>query len=229
MGGTPGGGAAAGGVGGFGKSGIFAEPGIGGATPTIVPLSRLGGGPAGRGGIAGAGGAAGGGADPGEGTPGIPPGGWFAMSIVPLNLGAAAPFKLKLHFTHVCAVASLLVPQFGQNTARSIQVEITLAQASFRGKVGLDGCARSALASATHFQAFLCKRRLEALTRRDDLRAFQRPRAEARRNPHPLSDEDGCVHPFAPPVPGAEGLRRRRGHALRLAQARSRRLTSRAS
>jgi hypothetical protein len=107
-------------VGGRGISGIFAEPGIGGATPTIVPLSLLGGGPAGRGGIPGGPDGAG-----GPGGAGGPPGGgcapacWLDMSIVPLNLGAAAPFKLKLHFTQVCAFGSLLVPQFGQNTATS--------------------------------------------------------------------------------------------------------------
>jgi hypothetical protein len=73
------------------------------------------------------------------------------MSIVPLNFGAAAPFKLKLHFTHVSAAgSSLLVPQFGQynrhlsfvahvvagskapslhgTTARSILPKITRAQ-----------------------------------------------------------------------------------------------------
>jgi hypothetical protein len=77
---------------------------LGGATPTIVPFSLLGGGPAGRGGPGGAAGApaAGGGAAggaPGAGVPGA--GVWFIISIVPLNLGAAAPFKLKLHFVHV--------------------------------------------------------------------------------------------------------------------------------
>ncbi len=91
---------------------------MGGATPTIVPLSLLGGGPAGRGG-SGAPLAPG---APGEGVPGgaLPPtaGGrpWFDMSIVPLNFGAAAPFKLKLHFEHVSDVSGFCVPQFGQNT-----------------------------------------------------------------------------------------------------------------
>ena len=63
------GGAGGGADGGRLRSGIFAEPGIGGATPTIVPFSLLGGGPAGRGGIAGAPGApggAGGGVAPGS-------------------------------------------------------------------------------------------------------------------------------------------------------------------
>jgi len=117
---APGGGIAPG-VGGF-ISGIFAEPGIGGATPTIVPFNLLGGGPAGRGGIAAGppGGAAAGGA-PGGTTPGgaAPPTGpacWLDMSIVPLNFGAAAPFRLKLHFVHVWAVSGFCVPQFGQNT-----------------------------------------------------------------------------------------------------------------
>jgi hypothetical protein len=31
--------------------------------------------------------------------------GWFIISIVPLNFGAAAPFRLKLHFEQVCAVS----------------------------------------------------------------------------------------------------------------------------
>jgi len=38
------------------------------------------------------------------------------MSMVPLNLGAAAPFKLKLHFEQVGAASGFWVPQFGQNT-----------------------------------------------------------------------------------------------------------------
>ena len=38
------------------------------------------------------------------------------MSIVPLNLGAAAPFKLKPHFLQLPALSSFSVPQFGQNT-----------------------------------------------------------------------------------------------------------------
>jgi hypothetical protein len=36
--------------------------------------------------------------------------------MVPLNFGAAAPFKLKPHFEHVDAVSEFCVPQFGQNT-----------------------------------------------------------------------------------------------------------------
>jgi hypothetical protein len=57
----------------------------------MVPLSLLGIGaaPAGGVGAAGRGGCC---------------GGWF-ISIVPLNLGAAAPFRLKLHFVQVCAVS----------------------------------------------------------------------------------------------------------------------------
>src|SRR4051794_10346552 len=38
------------------------------------------------------------------------------MSIVPLNLGAAAPFRLNPHFLQVVAASSFSVPQFGQNT-----------------------------------------------------------------------------------------------------------------
>jgi hypothetical protein len=77
----------------------------------MVPLSLLDGMPPGRGGSA---------APP---LPGGAPGGdgggtacWLDISIVPLNFGAAAPFKLKLHFEHVCAPSSFFVPQFGQNT-----------------------------------------------------------------------------------------------------------------
>jgi hypothetical protein len=40
----------------------------------------------------------------------------FIISMVPLNFGAAAPFRLKLHFEHVAAVSGFCVPQFGQNT-----------------------------------------------------------------------------------------------------------------
>jgi len=38
------------------------------------------------------------------------------MSMVPLNLGAEAPFRLKLHLEQCCAVSGFWVPQFGQNT-----------------------------------------------------------------------------------------------------------------
>jgi len=62
-------------------------PPVGGATPTMVPFSRLagpdapGGAPAaGRGGLA-------------PGDAGVAPGtGWFIIIMVPLNLGTAAPF-----------------------------------------------------------------------------------------------------------------------------------------
>jgi hypothetical protein len=93
---------------------------LGGATPTIVPLSLLGTGRApaptppdvgpasgaGGGGVApaGAAGAAGAGAA-GALTPGIA-GAWFIMSIVPLNFGAAAAFSAKLHLEHVWAVSA---------------------------------------------------------------------------------------------------------------------------
>jgi hypothetical protein len=100
-------------------------PIIGGATPTIVPLSLLGigAGPAAAPpGPAAAGPGAGGGPAPGGAAPAAgagPPGrgpGLFIMSIVPLNLGAAAPFNAKLHFAHVVALSAFWVPQFGQNT-----------------------------------------------------------------------------------------------------------------
>src|SRR4051794_40205891 len=41
------------------------------------------------------------------------------MSIVPLNFGAAAPFRAKLHFAQVIALSAFWVPQFGQNTRRT--------------------------------------------------------------------------------------------------------------
>ena len=41
------------------------------------------------------------------------------MSIVPLNLGAAAPLMLKPHFVQVVAVSGFFVPQFGQNKSAS--------------------------------------------------------------------------------------------------------------
>jgi hypothetical protein len=111
-----------------GAAGAAPPPKFGGATPTIVPLSRLGTpGPAPAAGapmpIGGAsavkpgpdGGAAapppGAGAAGGCGTalgrggaPGIEPG-WFIISIVPLNLGAAAVLSWNPHFAHVCAVS----------------------------------------------------------------------------------------------------------------------------
>ncbi len=84
--------------------------GGGGAPPiTIVPLKAgfFGGSPAGAAGDGGAG--------LGGAAPGAPPG-VFIMSIVPLNLGAAAPFRLKPHFVQAVAVSGFWVPQFGQNT-----------------------------------------------------------------------------------------------------------------
>ena len=41
------------------------------------------------------------------------------MSIVPLNLGAAAPRMLNPHFVQVVAVSGFFVPQFGQNKGAS--------------------------------------------------------------------------------------------------------------
>jgi hypothetical protein len=74
-----------------------------GATPTIVPFSLLGTAPAPGGGGSPAPGRAGGGAWGGGGEledPGRTPG-WFIMSIVPLNFGAAALLRWKLHFAQV--------------------------------------------------------------------------------------------------------------------------------
>jgi hypothetical protein len=42
--------------------------------------------------------------------------GVFIMSIVPLNLGAAALFRLNPHFLQVVDASAFSVPQFGQNT-----------------------------------------------------------------------------------------------------------------
>lgn len=59
------------------------------------------------------------GEEPGRGgAPGAPPG-WFIMSIVPLNFGAAPVLSAKLHLAQVCAVSVFWVPQFGQNTTTS--------------------------------------------------------------------------------------------------------------
>ena len=109
-------------------------PGEGGATPSIVPFSW------GLGLGAAAGAPAPGAPAPGAGAPpaaGAPPppgrgtfGGAFIISIVPLNLGAAAPFKLKPHLVHVDAVSSFCVPQFGQNT---LLTSVSAAQMVWRG------------------------------------------------------------------------------------------------
>jgi hypothetical protein len=88
----------------------------GGATPIIVPLSfgRAAAGAAAAGaagwaaGGAAAGGAPAGGAPPGAAAPGrgTAAGGAFIMSIVPLNLGAAAAaFSVKPHLAHAVAVS----------------------------------------------------------------------------------------------------------------------------
>jgi hypothetical protein len=42
--------------------------------------------------------------------------GCWLISIVPLNFGAAAPFKLNPHLLHVDAVSAFCIPQLGQNT-----------------------------------------------------------------------------------------------------------------
>jgi hypothetical protein len=70
-----------------------------GDNPTIVPLML---------GFAGAAGA-------GAGAAGA--GGVFTISIVPLNLGAAAGFMLVLHPLQVVAPSGFCVPQLGQNTS----------------------------------------------------------------------------------------------------------------
>jgi hypothetical protein len=73
---------------------------IGGAS--AVKPGPDGGAAAPGGGACGAGGC---GAAPGRGgAPGIEPG-WFIISIVPLNLGAAAVFSWNPHLAHVGAVS----------------------------------------------------------------------------------------------------------------------------
>jgi hypothetical protein len=104
------------GGGGATDAGFPTTAGVGGATPTIVPFS-----------FAMLGRACGSrtvGAAAADGTAGVAEGGggvwldvpWFIISIVPLNLGAAAPFKLKLHLLQAGADSGFWVPQFGQNT-----------------------------------------------------------------------------------------------------------------
>src|SRR5690606_35449665 len=82
-------------------------PSEGGATPSMVPLSLEG-----TDLSAGFGPPAAGAVPPGRRTPC----GAFIISIVPLNLGAAAPFMLKPHFLQVFELSSFSVPQLGQNT-----------------------------------------------------------------------------------------------------------------
>jgi hypothetical protein len=103
-------------------------PGDGGATPIIVALAIDFGHGAGAG-PAAAGGAARGAAATGE----------FIMSIVPLNLGAAAPLRLKPHFWHFTPLSSFCVPQFGQNTHLPPIVRIHSAPLRSRGSVHCAG------------------------------------------------------------------------------------------
>ncbi len=58
------------------------------------------------------------GASGGRGATGAVGGCWL-INIVPLNFGAAAPFKLKPHFVQVVACSVFCVPQFGQNTRKT--------------------------------------------------------------------------------------------------------------
>ena len=85
----------------------------------MVPLKACLGGPAGAAGPGGGAAAAGGGGTCGGGGAVEAFPGWFIMSIVPLNLGAAAPFMLNPHFVQVVAVSGFFVPQFGQNKCAS--------------------------------------------------------------------------------------------------------------
>ena len=74
-----------------------------------------------------------GGGGPGGGPMGAPPmglggtSGCWLMSMVPLNFGAATPFRLKPHFTHVDAVSAFWVPQLGQNTSRPPKAIVALS------------------------------------------------------------------------------------------------------
>jgi hypothetical protein len=101
--------AGAGGAGSKGGGGAIA-PGGGGATPSIVPLSR------GRGAAETAPPIGATAPGPGVGATRGTLGGAFTMSMVPLNFGAAAPLRLNPHFLQLVAWASFSVPQFGQNT-----------------------------------------------------------------------------------------------------------------
>lgn len=108
---------------GAGAGGAGAAPGEGGATPSIVPFSA---------GLGATGGAGAAGASPGRGAAG----GAFIMSMVPLNLGAAAPFRLNPHFVQVVAESSFCVPQFGQNTNHLPIVSIDQRAEPTHGLVG---------------------------------------------------------------------------------------------
>jgi hypothetical protein len=88
----------------------------GGATPTIVPFNLGGMPPAPTAGLAPTATAPGCAATPaapgplaapptGRGGAGVTPPDWFIIIIVPLNFGAAAPFKLKLHLEQFCDVS----------------------------------------------------------------------------------------------------------------------------
>jgi hypothetical protein len=103
-------------------------PIAGGATPSIVPfiagraatgIGAAAGSAAGAAG-AGVGPAAGAGAAPGR-IPASPPGGWFIISMVPLNFGAVAPFSLKPHLLQVVELSGFWVPQFGQKATRNLR------------------------------------------------------------------------------------------------------------
>ena len=52
------------------------------------------------------------------------------MSIVPLNFGADAPFKLKPHLEQTAAVSGFCVPQFGQNTPHLLASEQSTLRAT---------------------------------------------------------------------------------------------------
>jgi hypothetical protein len=85
------------------KAGLAAGPG-----PAAAGAAGAAGAGAGVGAAAGAAGAA-----------GFAAPGWFIISIVPLNLGAAAPLMLNPHLVQVVAVSGFFVPQFGQNKSAS--------------------------------------------------------------------------------------------------------------
>lgn len=89
---------------------------------------------------------------PGAGAPcghpgcaGAPGGGasgcWF-ISIVPLNFGAEAPFRLNPHFVHVDAASEFCVPQFGQNTHHLRQQSLANCAYCPRNRAMLNGLTR---------------------------------------------------------------------------------------
>jgi hypothetical protein len=114
-----------------------------GGTPTTVPARPWLGGPPRPGGAAGGPGGMGGPAGGAPGGRGGPAEGCWFMSMVPLNFGAAAPFRLKPHFVHVDAVSEFCVPQLGQNT-HHLRRESRVPCILHASRVGAEGNGRGA-------------------------------------------------------------------------------------